>query len=195
MAGAFLLTAADRLVINLNLGLADAGIYMVGLQLSMAMALLFDAINKAYVPWLFSHLARDRMEDKQRIVRLTYAYFLVALSLAGLAFVAGPYAVGLLAGKEYRQAGALIGWLALGQAFGGMYLMVTNYIFYSKRTGLLSLATVAAGVLNVLLLLVLVRSHGLLGAAWSFAAAMAFRFILTWMIANKRHPMPWLATT
>lgn len=191
VAGFFLLSAADRLVINDKLGLADAGIYMVGLQLSMVMTIVADAINKAYVPWLFERLVRDNPQEKHQIVRWTYAYFAVALVAVGIAFAVGPYAVSLLAGNAYRGAARLIGWLALGQAFGGMYLMVTNYIFYSKRTGLLAFVTISSGLLNLILLLVLIRQHGLIGAAWAFAIAMAFRFILTWIVAHKRHPMPW----
>jgi O-antigen/teichoic acid export membrane protein len=191
IAGLFVLTAADRLVINRELGLAPAGIYMVAVQITMSMAIVFDAINRAYVPWLFERLRRDDAEEKRRIVRWTYVGFAAALAMAGIAFLIGPPITALLAGEEFRPAGALVGWLALGQAFAGMYLMVTNYIFYSKRTGLLSLASLASGGLNVLLLLVLVPRHGLPGAAWAFAIAMAARFLLTWAVAQKRHPMPW----
>jgi O-antigen/teichoic acid export membrane protein len=195
IAGIFILTAADRLVINDRLGLAQAGIYMVAVQLTMAMSILFDAINKAYVPWLFDRLARNDPEEKKAIVRWTYRYFLGALAIAGLAFVLGPPAVALLAGKQFAQAGQLVGWLALGQAFAGMYLMVTNYIFFSRKTGLLSLATISSGALNIVLLLVLVRSHGVLGASWAFAISMAVRFLLTWVVSQRQHPMPWFNPT
>ena len=195
IAGIFVLTAADRLVINDRLGLAQAGLYMVAVQITMVMALLFDAFNKAYVPWLFERLKEDDAWQKRRIVRWTYGYFAAALAAAGVAFVAGPPVVAWIAGEEFREAGAIVGWLAIGQAFAGMYLMVTNYVFFSKRTGLLSAATVASGVLNVALLLQLVPTHGLRGAAWAFAIAMAVRFVLTWVVAQKRHPMPWFNGT
>lgn len=136
-AGGFLLTSVDRFVINAELGLVEAGVYMVAVQLTSAMTLIFDAINKAYVPWLFERLKRDHDAEKRQIVRYTYVWFAIILLGTGLAFVIGPWLVTLIAGEEYARAGDVIGWLALGQAFGGMYLMVTNYIFYSKRTGLL----------------------------------------------------------
>ena len=80
----------------------------------------------------------------------------------------------------------------LGQVFNGMYLMVTNYIFFSKRTGLLSIATMFSGVVNLVLLLILIRQFGLEGAAYAFCISMGLRFLLTWFVAQKRHPMPWL---
>jgi O-antigen/teichoic acid export membrane protein len=191
IAGIFLLTVVDRLVINSQLGLAQVGIYMVAVQLASVMGVVFDAINKAYVPWLFERLKCDNNDEKKQIVRLTYAYFIVALLMAGLVFSLGPVAVTLLAGEKYAEAGNVLGWLALGQAFNGMYLMVTNYIFYSKRTGLLSLVTIGVGLLNVVLLIAVVKYFGLIGAAIAFVISMALRFLLTWLVANRLHSMPW----
>ena len=108
-----------------------------------------------------------------------------------LAFVVGPPLVILVAGEKYGAATGIIGWLALGQAFHGMYLMVTNYIFYSKRTALLSLSTIIAGLVNIGLLFALIEMMGLKGAAVAYAVAMGFKFVMTWFIANISHPMPW----
>jgi len=192
IAGGFLLSTVDRFVINKEIGLAEAGIYMVAVQLTAAVAIVFDAINKAYVPWLFEKLKENKVEDKIKIVKMTYIWFsMIAVGVA-LAFLIGPTLVILIAGEEYAQAGEVVGWLAMGQGFQGMYLMVTNYIFYSKRTGLLSVASISSGVLNLILLILLVQIFGLEGASIAFAISMGIRFLLTWWIAQKRHPMPWL---
>lgn len=191
LAGGFLLNSVDRFVINDELGLAEAGIYMVAVQLTAAVGIVFDAINKAYVPWLFERLKADVHKEKQKIVKLTYLWFLCIILGVVLAFFIGPWLVVLVAGEKYAQAGEVIGWLALGKGFQGMYLMVTNYIFFSKKTGLLSVASISSGFINLLLLIVFVRILGLQGAAIAFALSMGIRFLLTWLIAHKRHPMPW----
>lgn len=190
-AGLFLLNAVDRIVIHAELGLAEAGVYMVAVQMANGMSLVFDALNKAYGPWLFERLQRDDAVEKRRIVRLTYAWFVLVLLGAALALQAGPVLVAWLAGPKFAHAGELIGWLALGQAFSGMYFMVTNYIFFSRRTGALALVTATSGLVNVALLGVLVPTQGLRGAAMAFALSMGLRFLLTWWVAQRRHPMPW----
>lgn len=164
---------------------------MVAVQISTAVALVFDAMNKAYVPWLFERLSRDQHREKYQIVLFTYCWYALILCGAALAFVFGPWLVTLLAGDEYERAGDVIGWLVLGQVFGGMYLMVTNYIFFSKRTGLLSVVTITSCLINLGLLFILVSTYGLEGAAYSFCIAMAIRFLLTWRVSQMRHPMPW----
>ncbi len=189
--GAFLLLSVDRFVVAEELTLADAGIYMVAVQFAGALGMVFDALNKAYVPWLFERLKRDDAAEKRRIVRKTYAWFALILAGAGATFVIGPWIVTSVAGPRYARAGDVIGWLGLGQVFSGMYLMVTNYVFYSKRTGLLSLVTIGCGVLNLALLVSMVRWRGLEGAAMAFATATGVRFLLTWCVAQRRHRMPW----
>lgn len=193
LAGGFLLNSVDRFVINDELGLAEAGIYMVAVQLTAAAGIVFGAINNAYVPWLFEKLKANVYQEKQKIVKLTYLWFLCITLGVILAFFIGPWLVVLVAGERYAQAGEVIGWLALGQGFQGMYLMVTNYIFFSKKTGLLSVASISSGFINLLLLIVFVRILGLQGAAIAFALSMGIRFVLTWFIAHKRHPMPWIS--
>lgn len=191
IGGAFLLSTVDRFVINKHLGLDSAGIYMVAVQLTMAMSICFDAFNKAYVPWLFERLKADDSATKRRIVKWTYAYFVIVLMMAGTAFLIGPYAITLIAGEKYAAAGAVIGILALGQAFQGMYLMVTNYILFAKKTARLSMVTIFSGVLNVGLLMLLIPILGLQGAAIAFVIAMAIRFVSTWWLASISHSMPW----
>ncbi len=191
VGGMFLLASVDRFVIKSELGLDQTGIYMVAVQFATALALVFDAINRAYVPWLFERLKRDHEFEKRQIVHYTYGWYAVILFGAALGFVIAPWLVTFVAGNTYSRAGDVVGWLILGQVFGGMYLMLTNYIFFSKRTGLLSLVTIISGVINVVLLIVFINRLGLEGAAYAFCISMAVRFLLTWFVAQKRHPMPW----
>lgn len=190
--GFFLLSAVDRFVINQKLGLSQAGIYMVAVQLSMALNIVFDAINKAYVPWLFDVLKRDVLAEKRKVIKYTYFYFLLLLLLlAPIPFLIGPWALVLIAGEEYRAAGQVIGLLCLGQIFGGMYLMVTNYIFYTKKTIHLSFVTVFSGVINIALLLLLVKNMGIIGSGLAFVLSKAVQFSLTWVLSYRTVNMPW----
>lgn len=190
--GVFLLSSVDRFIINDALGLGEAGIYMIGVQVSMALSIIFDAINKAYTPWLFETLKRNEKKSKIKIVKATYMYFFVLLFLSFVAFKLAPFFIALVVGEQYWGVNEVIGWLCLGQIFGGMYLMVTNYVFYSKKTGYLSLVTIGSGIINVLITLTLVESYGIKGAAMAFALSKLIQFILTWLLSMRCVRMPWL---
>lgn len=189
--GGFLLATADRFIINQRLGLEAAGIYLVAVQLGMGFGLVADAFNKAFVPWLYEELKLNNIETMRRIVKGTWAYFLVALAIAGTVALLSHWIVALVAGGDYVGASVALVWIALGQAFGGMYLMVTNYIFYKRQTRVLPWVTLLAGGLGILLTWVLTPILGISGAGVSFAIAMCCRFVMTWILANRVFPMPW----
>ncbi|MGO2335520.1 lipopolysaccharide biosynthesis protein [Providencia sp.] len=189
--GFFLITSIDRFIINKELGLATAGIYMVAAQISTSLAILVDAVNKAYMPWLFSKLKENQYNEKLKIVKYTYIYFAIALVIVLCAFIIGPSFIIFIAGEKYAEAGKLIGWLCLGQAFGGMYLMVANYIFYSRKNNKLAIITFFCGIINIIILFILIPRIGLLGAGIAYAFSRFMQFILTWRLASIHIKMPW----
>jgi O-antigen/teichoic acid export membrane protein len=189
--GFFLISSVDRLILNDKLGLEDVAIYALASQIVGIMSLTFDGINNAYVPWLYEKLKRNLMEEKLRIVRYTYIYMVVLLAIVLAVFVSAPFVIPLIAGKGYMEAVPILWILALGQAFHGMYLMVTNYVFFSRKTIKLAMSTAFSGAMNFLLLLVLVVPFGIKGAAVAYVIGMALKFFLTWYIAAKQFPMPW----
>ncbi|MBT0653114.1 flippase [Geomobilimonas luticola] len=191
--GIFLMGVVDRFVINQKFGLGQAGIYMVAVQLSLGMSVVADAFNKAFVPWLYSLLNNDDLVSKHRLVRGTWIYFLIALGIAGTVALLSHWIIYIVAGAKYVGAAGALSGLAFGQAFGGMYLMVTNYIFYARKTRPLAMVTFVSGVLGFGLLWVLIPLLGIAGAGLANAITMFVRFLLTWALAQRVCPMPWLS--
>ncbi|WP_281661973.1 lipopolysaccharide biosynthesis protein [Microvirgula aerodenitrificans] len=192
LLGTMVLVTFDRFVIKDKLGLADTGIYMVAVQIALAIALVGDAINKAFVPWLYEQLAQARPEFPRWIVQRTWLCFFAIGVLAMLAMLAVEPLVLLVVGEKYLAATAVLPWLIAGQAFGTAYFLVANYIFYSRRTHYLAFASLTAGVCNAVLTLLLVPRLGMVGAGISFCCAQALLFALVWWCSNRVYPMPWL---
>jgi O-antigen/teichoic acid export membrane protein len=191
--GGLLLGLADRFIINQKLGLEAAGIYMVAVQLGLGMGLITGAFNKSFVPWLYEQLSINDPSSMRLLVKGTWLYFVVAmLSAVGIALLAYPVVI-LIAGSQYAEASPALVWIALGQAFGGMYLMVTNYIFYKRKTMALSLVSLFSGGISITLTWVLIPRLGIAGAGLSFAIGMCLRFFMTWALAQRVCPMPWFS--
>lgn len=190
-AGSFLLLTVDRAVISSTLGLEAAGHYMVAVQLALALNLLLQSIHKAYVPWLFERIKRDDSEEKTQIVRGSYIYFAALAAVALLAFLVGKPVLVFIAGASYAPAGDIIGWLVLAQAIRGMYYVVSSYLMYAKKTQQISWITIISGAINIVLLLILLKAYGLVGAAWAVCAGAAIQFLLSWYMASRAVAMPW----
>jgi O-antigen/teichoic acid export membrane protein len=189
--GAFLLLSVDRLVINKQLGLEMTGIYMVAINLGSALNVIFSSINKAYSPWLFGELKKNNEVKKAIIVKNTYLYFVFLIIMSILSFYIAPPLLKLIVGEKFHQAAQVLPIIITGQVFLGMYFMVTNYIFYIKKTKYLSYVTISSGAINVALLLLLIPVFGLYGAAFAFLIANAWQFLCTWVVSAKLYKMPW----
>lgn len=193
VVGMFLISFADRFIIHQQLGLDSVGIYMVAFQIAMGIGLLADAFNKAYVPWLYEQLKIDDPTMKRYIVIKTWCCFGIALCCALVVALSADSIIRIVAGSRYLGASKALAWLALGQAFAGMYFMVANYIFYKRKTAKLSMITLCSGGVGVGLAWVLTPVMGVSGAGLAFAVAMCLRFIFTWKLAHKVCPMPWFS--
>ncbi|WP_300500259.1 oligosaccharide flippase family protein [Marinobacter sp.] len=191
IVGMFLLNTVDRAVITAELGIDKAGIYMVAIQVSMAVSIILDAVNKAFVPWLFERLNRDNLAEKSSVVRVTYGYYCLLAFGVILSFMWADEVLLLVVGPQYVEAADLIAWIILAKGFHGGYLMVTNYLFYTKRTGILSSITITCGLINVGLLFAVINVWGLTGVAWAYCVSKFLQWLVTWFYANKQVPMPW----
>lgn len=191
-SGFFLLVTFDRFILNKELGLKEVGLYMVAYQLASAMGFVFDAVNKAYVPHLNECLTRDIHSEKVQLVKYIYIWYFFITIIVIIAFLIGPKFIILFAGENYTEAGKVIGFLALAQGFKGMYLTVTNIILYTKKTKITALITISIGTLNVLLLVLLVKPYGIIGASIASASSMGLFFLTTWYFSSKLIKMPWL---
>lgn len=189
--GLFLLNYLDRYVISNYMDLKYVGIYAVAFQISMGLTIIFDGTNKAFVPHLFGVLSSNDDDKKRKVVRYTYFWFLFLLVGMVLAFLIGPKFVLYYAGESFSESAQIIGLLCAGQIFGGMYLMVTNYVFYAKRTASLSLVTIFSALVYLMASIFLVENYGLVGVAFSFLASKLIQFVFTWLLSMRSIQMDW----
>ncbi len=188
-----LVAAIDKIMVNRMLGLKVTGLYSVGYSLAAIMGFFVAAFNSAWVPILYEKLGKKSLELKKKLVKLSYIYFLgislFALCLSALSRIFAPFFVG----KEFYGSIQFILWISLGYAFHGMYTMVVNYIFYEKKTYLLSVTAVITVVLAVVFNYVLIKMNGAIGAAQAEFLIFLSRFLLIWYFSNKVFPMPWFS--
>lgn len=190
--GGLLIIAADRFIIVRLLDVSYAGIYMVALQVGQALGIVTQSFNNAYAPWLMENLSRPTEVSRVSIVRGTYLYFVGVLAVGAVLGFLAPFFLGFLVGESFRAAGELVLYIALGYALGGCYYMVTNYIFFERKTNILAYVTFVSGLINISLMFILVKCNGIAGAGQAFVLTNALSFIGTWWLAHKVHPMPWL---
>jgi len=183
---------SDRLFITHYSGLSNAGIYNVAYQIGTVINLITVGFNQAFVPYLYEKLKNIDLSGKKRIVKQSYALMLGYLIMAIMLWIVSPFIFKIFINSRYWEAQNYILPIALGSSFGGMYLLVTNYIFYTKKTYLLTIATISNGLTSVFLNSILVRKYGAQGAAITFMISNFLIFISVWIISSRIYKMPWI---
>lgn len=191
---AALMASIDRLFLAELAGVSEAGLYFSAFQIASILTVASAALNQAWIPWLYANLKEDSEASRNRVVKMTYLVGGLLLLSAILISWGAPLIVSTVLGKSYDEASGLLRWLAPAAAVSGFYYFVTNYLFYFRRTGLLSLMTVGALILQSTLLLIFVPSFGASGAAISLLIANCIYVGIIWIAANRVCPMPWRTT-
>jgi len=189
--GGLLVAMIDRFFVANMISLEEAGLYTLAYSICSVFGMITNSFNQAFVPWLFGKLNKNDEKENQKIVKFTYLLMIGFLLFALLGTLISSFLLKYFVGNNFLDSQKFFFWLLIGFAFGGMYYLVTNYIFYIAKTTYLAYTTLFSGLLNVALCYLLIKHNGVIGAAQSFALANVVLFIITWILAAKCYSMPW----
>jgi O-antigen/teichoic acid export membrane protein len=162
-------------------GLADVGIYSIGLKLAQAaeMILILPFVM-AYEPFVYSHAGDSRLWSM--ISRLfTYLMIAFVFTACGIVFFARDL-MPLVAPPEYGSAYSVIFLLLPAVAFRGVYYIGESLLFLEKKTQLAGTIVTSVSLTGILLSYVLISHWGMYGAI----AVYLFTTVCTGVIALKQ---------
>lgn len=186
------LTSVDRLFLIYMTTEAATGIYTLAFQLGMIIELILGAFNKAWAPYLYKILSNNPTDkSKRQIVVFTYIYFIVVFVFSiFIGYLLGLF-VPYFLGKKFIDVSEYVVYFAVYFAVYGMYYMVVNYLFYVKKTKILSLITFLSSLLHIALLYIFIKFFGIIGAIQASIITILIMFLCVWYAANKYYKMPW----
>lgn len=185
----------DRLVLNARLGTAAAGLYSVGAMIAMVVEVAAQSINRAYVPIGMEALRRRSAPDLAQL-RAIGALIVGTFCLLGVTIAAFSREIlWLLAAPAFAGAVVVIPVLLFVGVASSIYYLFVNVLFFDRSaTKLIPLGTLTAAGMNILLVLVLVPSFGLVGAAWATLCAQCVATVLIALIGSRFDPVRWQYT-
>lgn len=189
--GFSIVAATDKLFLNKLLGLSTTGIYSVGYYVATIIAFFVSAFDLTWTPMFYEKLNHITLLSKIKLVKLTYLYFALIILTGGILIFIAPFVIRVFIGPNFLGAVEFVFWIALGYVVHGMYTMIVGYIFYQKKTYVLSWIAVLIVMLNIGFNYVFIKLNGAIGAAQATFVAFLIRFILVWYLSNRVYPMPW----
>jgi O-antigen/teichoic acid export membrane protein len=92
---------------------------------------------------------------------------------------------------KFSSSEPYVRWLSVGYFFMAVYMTYVDYIFYVKKTHLLSAITTFNLAANIGLNILLVHRYGAAGAPYAFATTMFLVMVLAFIVSRRVFPMPW----
>jgi O-antigen/teichoic acid export membrane protein len=185
----YLLNFVDRLIIVRSLGLAEAGLYSLGVKFAQAVNVLVRGFQLAWPP-----LAYSIREDGE--ARRVYAT-VVTLFVAGCAWVVAGmwllsrWIVRALADPKFFDSFEVIGLISTAVTLYALYLVLVVILGRTGRTEFNLPAAVAALVTNLALNLLLVPSLGIVGAGLALVASYVVVLGLMYVFTQRLFPVPY----
>jgi len=183
------LTLSDRSILNQLVPLDQVGIYTLGYQMSIALALVSQALNTAWMPFFYRLAGED--DAPPRLSRFfTYYLGIMVFTALGLALLGGDV-IRLVASPPYHEAARLVPIITLGYLAQSFYYPTAFALFYTRKTQYLPFLTGSAAAVNIALNVALIPAGGIDAAAWNKVAAYAVLAVATFIAGQRIYPVPW----
>ena len=180
----WLMSSCNNIIITSSLGTHENGIYAIAMKFGMIMSVVTSVITLAWQEEAFRTYG-DSDQD---------AYFnkvldLLTKGLLGVTFVLIPltYVVYIyMVFGEYQRGVVLATFIYLSAVYNALSCHLGSALLARKESDILFYTTLAGGVINVIVSLVLVNIIGILGAAVGSAVGNMFNFFVRIPILKKR---------
>ena len=197
---AWVVASSDRYVIGYFLGAASIGVYSAGYSLGSLIMMPAAVLGFVLPPALSKLYDEGRMDEVK--IHLSYSLkYVLALAIPfvfGAAILAQPV-LRLFSTAEIAGQGYLIPPLvALSTLFYDAYVVIAHILVVSKKTKVMGLIWIIAGVVNLGLNILVVPRWGILGAALttliayslalgigSYYSVREFKFSIDWRFILK----------
>jgi O-antigen/teichoic acid export membrane protein len=170
---------SDRYFISYFIGNDKVGLYTIAYQLSALMLLVSLSVNQAWSPMLFRLLKEKNMKQ---IYKFTFILFILFAIVGISLYFMRDLLFFIFVKEHFYMAKEYYGWLLVGFTFQSFYFLVTNFLFYEKRTKLLASMTFMGAIINIVLNYIFIQQYGVIGVAYATAITWGLFFVSVLLI-------------
>lgn len=181
----YMLAQSDKIIITRICGKEYTAVYAIAYTAYSVVSVLFESMNKAWAPWLLDSLHHEKYGE---IRKASKAYIIVFIVLVVGMLLLVPEIIMILGGKKYAGAIYCLPPLMTSCAVQFIYTMYVNIEFYKKKTVGVSLATMAATAINILLNFIFIPmdpAHGYVIAAYTTLTGYVILLILHYIMVRR----------
>ena len=180
------LSVSDRIMIERLIDVSSSGIYSLAHGLAMLMLLVSEAMQQTLAPWIYRKIKYKQLGDIHNVVYA--ALGLVAAANLMLILIA-PEAVRIFAPASYYEAIWVIPPIAMTTFFIFLYAVFSFFEFYYEKSMYISVSTIAAALLNIILNYIFIKQFGYYAAGYTtlvcYITYATLHYLVMRMICKK----------
>lgn len=170
-----ILAQSDRVFITKFCGTHYTGIYSLAYSYAILINIILNAANEAWLPWFHDTFFDENYEEIKKNVKplITFGCWF------GVGCIAiAPEAIALLGGKTYSEGVWAVPPVTLGIVCSYIFQHYEHIELHLKKTWYISVGTVIAAVVNLILNYIFVPMFGFVAAAYTTLACYILLMIL-----------------
>ncbi len=160
----YVLSSSDRIMITKFDGAAQTAIYNVAYTVASILLILWNSVDASYAPWIY-----QKMEDKdyKAIAKRGNQVLVMFLGATLLSIMFAPEIMEFLAPDSYLEGVYIIPIVAAGVYFTVVYSLYMRIELYLKKMHTVTIGTVCAAILNIVLNVVFIPMFGYQAAGYT----------------------------
>lgn len=170
----------DRIMINSLIGSNETGIYSLAYNLGMVMILVILAVNKGWLPTFYKNISNIILIET-KIKTITVFIFVIA----GAFIIYSDIFISIFILDSYKDAMSIFPIIIVSFLFVYMYIIYSNYLFYYKKTMVVSINSIIVSIINIVLNYFLLQKYGYSVAAVTTLISYLCLFILHYFSAKR----------
>lgn len=185
MAGSWISSMSDRLVIAKYCTLASVGLYSLAFQLGQLLYILGDAITRVLGPMMMSGLVYDKENTRKKISNTAYFIFLIMLFGEIMLYLFAEEFITVFADERYFESALFIPVFGFNYVLGMQQRFPTSIISYKNKTWIISAGCILSACVNLGLNILFVPKLGYEFAVWASVASNLTYCIWTFIWGQK----------
>lgn len=176
------LSSFDRIMIKSIIGVSQAGIYSLGVNIEALVKVTTTSLDTVWGPWFYERMSQ---KDYKGIKQYSSYYIYGMFVLLGCLMIAAPELVMIMGPEQYQDAKYVVIPLLNCTFFTFLYTIPSSVEYYFQKTKMIALGTICAALLNIILNSIFIRKFGYIAAAYTTLVSYALYFVFHYLIAKS----------
>lgn len=159
-----ILGQSDRIMITKFCGSGYTGIYGIAYGYALLINIILGAANEAWLPWFHdSYFAEEYNQIRKNVKPLVILGCMLGIGCVAI----GPEAMAVLGPKDYQVGVWVIAPVTIGTVCQFIYQQYVHIELHLKKTQYISMGTIVAATLNIVLNVIFIPKYGFIAAAYT----------------------------